>query len=128
MSCVVMCVTRYDNTAVVRRITFSTKVSISAEFHKIQYQFVALYFVYVIRRYFMVFAYLVEPDIIEDVNSSCLLGICRFNLVHFPNNCQYITFTKFNATIEFCVCYIVVQKMYNVDSLQSATRRCGHLV
>jgi len=82
-----MCVTRYDSTAVVRGITFSTRVNISAEFHNIQYLFVALYFVYVIRFYFMVFAYLVEPDVLEDVNSSCLLGICRFNLAHFPNNC-----------------------------------------
>jgi hypothetical protein len=92
-------------------------VKISAEFHKIQHQFVALHFVYVVRWYLMVFAYLVEPDVLEVVNSSFLLGICRFNLniTHFPNNYYYITFTKFNTTIEFCECYIVVRKMYNVD-------------
>jgi len=130
VSCVVMCVTRYDSTAVVRGITFRTKVNISAEFHKIKYQFVALYFVYVVRCYLMDFAYscLVEPDVLEVVNSSCLLGICRLNLLHFPNNYLYITFTKFNTIIEFCECYIVVRKMYNVESLQSAIRRCDHLV
>jgi hypothetical protein len=65
---------------------FSTKVNISAEFHKMQHQLVALYFVHVCRCYLMVFAYLVEPDVLEVVKSPCLLGICRFKLVYFPKN------------------------------------------
>jgi len=115
----------YDITAVLRGVTFNNKVNISAEFHKIQYQLVALYY-YIIRCYLIVFAYFVEQDVLELVNSSCLLGICRFNLVHFPNN--YITFTKFNTTIEFCECNTVVRKMYNVKSLKNAIRCCGRLV
>jgi hypothetical protein len=65
VSCIVICVTRYDSTTVVRRITFSTKVNISAEIHKIQYQRVALYFMYLVLLYG--FCISVEPDRVIEI-------------------------------------------------------------
>jgi hypothetical protein len=51
----------------------------------------------------MVFAYLVEPNscfvfqyllfsVVEGINNLCLLGICKFFVIHFP--CSYSIFTK----------------------------------